>query len=1063
MRVFHFSDIHWHDGNRDQIKTLIKATLEDLAQFSEDTETKDATLIFSGDLVLAGERQEDFEAAYSDTIAKIADFLKIDSNHIVLCPGNHDMSRASVRNQKMLEAAAKISLIDRDSISNFVGGIDGDFEKELLLERTENFYHWYDQKFDGDDLRNRFFRTKSVTVDGLNIGFAIMNSAFRTVGEGEDSDNGFLIIGEDNIDNALGRLDKCEIKFLVTHHPLPLLQAADQAAVKTKLDKDFTAHFFGHMHEADPVVQNRPLGSVVSAQCGSLFAHREWFNGYQVIDFDFVEGSATFQIREFQPKSGRFGAAESIAASGFVKYSFPIGDDRDSSIARVLRDLRETVKRKALAHVDFADLSQNQCEAILEARALPTIFRTSLEDDPENTSIREKREFSNSTEIVDRQRNVFLIGPPQSGRTALAHDIAIKFTEAPSGKTRIPIILSKADLFKRFFEIRQAIIRYAELSVAHIEIERLVREGGFAFIVDDMTFANSEELERFESFISNYGENIWIALGHRSAEGVAAEAQLRKSLPNFDIYEIQGVPRKAIRRLSEALADSKDEADRKFDVVMGQIKAEGMPRSPYIAMLLIWANRQLSSGEKLNEALLLQNVLEHLLGRADFRSAKRGELGAVGKEIILSHIAIYLTDVSPAISENDLLKMLAIYFEDTRLPFFANDVLEKLIVCGILSRFDDQISFKYDTFRKYFYALAMRDDKELFDRNLQGLNFITYKGELELFSGLKLKNDELIDKIMSVLEKRDAERLASVDTRKLIDPVDLGFVTSGSKKRLSDIKNKRLSQSHVDDMLDRLDERAERRGEVSPKDIVGSDEKEVRENIARKKQLKLDSDMESETNPLSLNTYMTALKLLARVTRNSDFSSFDKKGPAAGMVIEGYNKIYLSLMEDLGAILSEVIDEDDDFSADDSKFLRYAMGKLVFQILGHICVGVLSTPALGDTITGVLAESADRPGVRLISLFLLEDANADGWADAWSKLIADKGITRFEVENLIERLYEAVSLKALDANQSERFKKVGEELERRFDWSEAQYDRFKKSIEKTKNLKALTERTGKGD
>ena len=155
------------------------------------------------------------------------------------------------------------------------------------------------------------------------------------------------------------------------------------------------------------------------------------------------------------------------------------------------------------------------------------------------------------------------------------------------------------------------------------------------------------------------------------------------------------------------------------------------------------------------------------------------------------------------------------------------------------------------------------------------------------------------------------------------------------------------------------------------------------------------------------------------------------------------------------------VEADEGFNEAEAKFIRYAMGKLVFQILGHICVSVLSTPALAETIKGVLKEGEERPGVRLLSLFLLEDTNAQGWSEQWGKFIADKSITRFELENVIERLYEVVGTKALDPTQSQRFKEIGEDLEKRFDWSEAQSDRFRRSLSQTRNLGVLKDKLEK--
>ena len=91
----------------------------------------------------------------------------------------------------------------------------------------------------------------------------------------------------------------------------------------------------------------------------------------------------------------------------------------------------------------------------------------------------------------------------------------------------------------------------------------------------------------------------------------------------------------------------------------------------------------------------------------------------------------------------------------------------------------------------------------------------------------------------------------------------------------------------------------------------------------------------------------------------------------------------------------------------------------------------------------------------------VEDANAEGWAEEWTALIKQKTATRFEIENLIARLHEAVSIKALDSDQSKRFSTVADELEKRFDWSGQQANKFRESLNQTRNIERLKDNAGK--
>lgn len=331
MRILHISDAHWCASNAKDLDIVVQALLRDLDVVAPDRNID--AFVFSGDLVLAGENGQDFEKAFTAIIQPIASLLKLQSAQIIICPGNHDMSRKSARAYPMIESSGKQGLKDHVSINRFLDLSDNDLEKSALLDRSGEYLKWYRTKFP-NDMVNAFYAFRILEINGEKVGFAIVNTAFRATGESENCDDGNLIVGERNVEECLAHLSECEFKFFVGHHPTDLLVPEDRKAVELRLEKHFDVHMFGHMHASRPEMTNRPLGSIISAQAGSLFAGRKWFNGYQVLNIDLENGKVRFEIREYQPKVEEFDVGTSVARGGLVEYQFGGKTDHRGVIAK---------------------------------------------------------------------------------------------------------------------------------------------------------------------------------------------------------------------------------------------------------------------------------------------------------------------------------------------------------------------------------------------------------------------------------------------------------------------------------------------------------------------------------------------------------------------------------------------------------------------------------------------------------------------------------------------------------------------------------------------------------
>src|SRR6185312_8083795 len=115
---------------------------------------------------------------------------------------------------------------------------------------------------------------------------------------------------------------------------------------------------------------------------------------------------------------------------------------------------------------------------------------------------------------------------------------------------------------------------------------------------------------------------------------------------------------------------------------------------------------------------------------------------------------------------------------------------------------------------------------------------------------------------------------------------DKGIGAGTKKATLNQIRRTRLTDEQVDLIMDEADRRAVARGERPISDSLKEAEGDVyRAALAREAEA-IEADSAATEEPLRPGTHMASIDLLARVVRNSDFTDFEVKGPAAALVLE---------------------------------------------------------------------------------------------------------------------------------------------------------------------------------
>lgn len=324
INVLQLSDLHLHAGNMEDAKVVIEALISDIKAFIEAEKIKVDFVIFNGDLVNAGEAIDDFISAQTEFIEKVLKASQVASDRLFIVPGNHDISRSTVRSAKYIDTGLASELISVDALNKFIDEQNNDGRHDAAFARQKIYFEFEKSILTAKAITsNKFVKTFSVKLDDATVGIACFNTSWRATGEADNADRRRLLFGERNIDVAAKDLSDCDIKFAVYHHPLDWMCEFDDAAVASRLFAEFDVSMTGHIHRQMPEHRISPQGNAVFCQTGCVFQRRDYFNGYQFVQVDSELSAAKISIRSYSNHPRRaFDKALNVSPNGEIQIAF---------------------------------------------------------------------------------------------------------------------------------------------------------------------------------------------------------------------------------------------------------------------------------------------------------------------------------------------------------------------------------------------------------------------------------------------------------------------------------------------------------------------------------------------------------------------------------------------------------------------------------------------------------------------------------------------------------------------------------------------------------------------
>jgi predicted phosphodiesterase len=778
MRIIHLSDFHYcNNQNTYQQRNIVTEIVKTLKAAE-----KIDLLIFSGDLVFSGERQDDFYEAHTMLIETITTELNIPFENILMCQGNHDVNRKECLSS--LAEYSKTKLITNEEIENFVKRGGKDFSESLTPSR--NYLNYLQDKFKHyQNARSGFIYSHRCILDGKTVGMIAINTAWFSSHFQEDNKN--LIFPLSLLEAEYEKISKSDLKIFISHHPLSYLKEDNYRQIEDFVHGNFILNFCGHEHK-ERISSNYKAGNGIfcNSSQASLSLERDAEIGFSIVNYT-LDNPSKINLERFYylKKENSFYGLEPI------HIRLPVGEEKNKE-----NRLRKKVTSKfpqelELANKLLVDYSEDSAYNFLDNFTTPNLSKSS-ESSHLDVSL---EDHVNLNDLFDSETNLIIYGKDKSGKTTLLKKFLLHFLYNYSIKNVIPFYLDYKEeddtnddlitLFKRYYEINNAdAVKLFETNKVVLIIDNLNPHSTFH---SKVLFC----LEKFKSlrFIITSDETMAL--------------QYLENLNQFDHAKIylKNITRKEIRLYTEKFKKIKnDDIENVLEKLTHLCTQLQLPVNYWTISLLLFVYKKSNDDYQKNLFNVLDIMVDELLQKKKSLYTK-SKLNFSQYKQLCSELAYYLyTNHSRHIytaSFEEIIEFLGNYTKNKpRITSNSKDIFDNLLASGLITQKGIRYTFRLMGIFEYFLAFYISENQKF---RLEILNdeklYLSFKNELELYSGFKRNDKEFVSIIYrrtkflfkSIIEKYNVD--IALD-KALIDNIDYSnrFVKAINKIKANPIQ-----------------------------------------------------------------------------------------------------------------------------------------------------------------------------------------------------------------------------------------------------------------------------------
>ena len=740
MNILHLSDFHF------KAKSFEKFTEDEIINKLNDALSKDTTkidlVVFTGDLVYSGKNDSDFNDAKKQFIDTIAAALQISTNDFIMCPGNHDIDRST--RLESLEDFFIEKIAGNLDLDKFIQKKNKDYENSI--EGSKNYFSFARKFYSDDSETNEFYSIHKRIIDDENIGIVSLNSAWRSLGN--DSQNK-LLFPIMLLEEALTKISDCNCKLILLHHPLFWFKGFNYIKLQEIIHKEFDMIFSGHVHESQVSTHYKFNNGIFAHVAPASMTYDKNYIGYSILNYNpKLKEQVVILNSKYINEFGRFIEDEPITVT------IPYGEEKQKQNKLIKKiTSKHTFELSNASDLLLSKDTENPNDYdFLELFNKPVI-KTKTKSE---MKISDSSSNFNFEKLLLNKNNYIIFGHDKSGKTSILKFLQLTHLSKYSNNGNVPFYIDFREMeskIDRNWTLLRYISRYFELTAN--DTKSLINTHSFRLLIDNYD-PNHILSNIIDEFLIEYKNVNCVILSDHLTSRIVDEYNLGGRA--FEKLYIHDITRNEVRTYSEKWFDSNIEStDEILEKIVSFCKQLEMPMNYWTISLLLLIHKKSRFSVSRNLFEILDLTVDEILNKK-YLSLTKSKINFKQLKTICGKLAKYLLKLNTKYSSSysDILIMLnSEVTSNIRLRANAKEILDYLINSGILKyKEDDNISFRLNGVFEYFIAFNMSQDISFKNEIVEDDNiYLSFKNELEIYSGLNNSNREFLNRIYGKTKK----------------------------------------------------------------------------------------------------------------------------------------------------------------------------------------------------------------------------------------------------------------------------------------------------------------------
>lgn len=710
--IIYVSDIHFTGRKPENEGVVLNAFLKDVKKQLDGIPHKETFVFIGGDLVQKADDKGTYDLLWTDLIVPLQNF-GIPKEHFICVPGNHDIQRTKIQENKILYTAFLNQKITEGDFNDFIENQDN---KNLLINKFENFEYFVTQKMECVNYSPIGFNIE------LNDEWSVycLNSSLTSFAGIEDPQNPTLKDDKGHLNIATRALyDWVKInskkKILMLHHPFEFLTEWSSSELKKIVKLHFDIVLTGHTHEQNIFCNNNNIDSFIWCMAPQLYTDKTDKLGYCFIELKekFVE-KITYREWFSSRNSFRKGIDFTEDEDGIIKFDSPKPFITDSITIKMEERFRDTMNV-------YGDQPLIWIDRFFSSQRFDHSYRL------------KKDSLLDEAAIMSNNQNLKIITPAQYGLSSFAWHFILKLWK----ERKEFCVYIDGGLIKKGAVTKNINLQLSVFNVKQEDVKRI--------IIDNWTLSNKDSKQILTTISQDFPQIPILILCPMLEKRLLETENMTTSEFNFSTLYMAPLQTCQIRSIVEIYNRHKYIGQN--DIVLKRLDADiqnfNMHRTPLNCITLLEVFSNSFDENPVNRTAVIEKVLRIIFDNTDVPSY-RSLPDVKDCEFALGYYCEHMIRKEDFyFTEKHFCETLYNFCDQQKLTIEVNYLFELLQKNHIICQYEPNLyGFRFAFWVYYFAAMRMSKSPEFSKFILDKENYAHYPEVLEFYTGSdRARND----------------------------------------------------------------------------------------------------------------------------------------------------------------------------------------------------------------------------------------------------------------------------------------------------------------------------------